>query len=189
MNVAVVYIPGLGDGYDRVRQVVLRNWSSDTVTVCFVPMKWSRDTETFEQKYERIVEILRVARQTNEKVVLVGESAGGAMALYTLRQTEGAIDQVVTVCGYNHGASGLAPHHKTTHPAFYALVPHVDEIVRTMTDQERGRVTTLYSKFDRVVTTEHTLIVGVNARDYTAPGHILSIAWMLVNEAPLRVFQ
>lgn len=189
MSVAVIYIPGLGDGYDRARQLAVRYWNSDAVTVCFVAMKWSRKTESFEQKYERIMEVARVARQTNEKIVLVGESAGGAMALYTLRQAGSAIDYVVTVCGYNHGASGLARYHETAHPAFYALMPRVDEIVGTMTADERRKITTVYSRLDRVVTPDHTLIVGADARSSTIPGHGLSIAWMLVRKLPTQVAQ
>lgn len=189
MRVAVLYIPGLGDGYDGMRQIALHYWKSDEVTIYFVAMKWSRKMETYDQKYTRIMKQVHNARQTHDKIVLIGESAGGAMALYTLHQAASEIDQVVTLCGYNYGASGLALHHKVMHPAFYSVMPHVDKIVESMTETERSKIMTFYSQHDRIVKPNHTLLAGTKAQMVSTSGHIRSIAWMLITKTPLRVVQ
>lgn len=180
--VHLVYIPGLGDRFDPLRRLALRRWRGAGVTVTFVPMRWNDHRETYEQKYERIAEA--IARIEHGDVTLVGESAGGAMALLAFSRQRDRVGSVVTICGYNHGAADVHHYHKRTHPAFYHMMPIVDEIVGTLSSDMRRLITTIYSTRDHVVTPAHSCIDGARETVVYTPGHLLAIARVLLGRRP-----
>lgn len=175
----IIYIPGFGTKSDPARRSALRRWKGSNTHVTFVPMRWDDTGETYEQKYERVAEA--IAHAKSDKIVLVGESAGGAMALLTFSRVSDRVDQVFTVCGYNHGAADVHLVHKTRRPAFYAMMPEVDRAVAQLTGQQRQHITTLYSKSDITVTPSHSLIPGSKAIILKTPGHFISIASVLIS--------
>lgn len=187
MVTRIIYIPGLGDHFDSWRQWALRRWNSDDIRVSFVPMKWhAGDDESYSEKFERIATVAREAHARNERVVVMGESAGGAMALYAFSQAGDVIDRVVTLCGYNHGAPQLSPRYQSTQPAFFQLMPKVDQIVENLSEPQRQQITTFYSTHDHVVRPYRTLIDGTKVVERKTPGHLFSIAWLLITKRPLK---
>lgn len=174
----VIYIPGLGDHFDPLRRLVLATWGFRGTRVTFVPMRWNHRHESYEDKYERVARAIEAAR--GSAIVLVGESAGGAMALLAFSRNLSRVDQVVTICGYNHGAADVHPYHKLRHPAFYHLMPMVDDVVTKLTRNSRERITTVYSTRDHVVTPRHSRIDGAREKVLHTPGHFLSIASTLL---------
>lgn len=179
-----IYIPGLGDHFDLLRRFVLSiRWRNTQTRVTFVPMRWANRRETYEEKYQRVVKAIEHAN--GDKIILVGESAGGAMALFTFSRYGKEIDGVVTICGYNHDAADVNPRHKTEHPAFYRLMPAVDKTVTSLTPKDRVRITTIYSTGDSTVIPEHSHIDGAKAVVLHKPGHFSNIARVLLSRNPL----
>lgn len=172
-----IYIPGLGDRFDFLRKLVLRVWWQNSKTkVTFVPMRWADKHETYEAKYQRVAEAIKAV---NNKVVLVGESAGGAMAMFALSRHPKEIDHVVTICGYNHDADDVHLEHKTRHPAFYQIMPAVDAVVVQLSKKDRARITTIYSTKDTIVIPDHSRIEGAKAVVLHTPGHLSNIVRVL----------
>lgn len=173
-----IYIPGFGGHFDNARQKALRRWSDDSTRVTFVPMCWNDRNESYQQKFERISEV--IAATPDDEIRLIGESAGGAMAIYVFLRLRDRIKSTTTVCGYNHGAESIAASVRVHHPAFYALVCVVDAEVAELSAQDRQRITTLYSRQDHVVRAKRSRIDGTHYRVLLTPGHFLSIASVLL---------
>jgi len=180
-----IYIPGLGDHFDFLRKLILRIWWQNANTrVTFVPMRWADRHETYEAKYQRVAAAIKAV---DNKVILVGESAGGAMTMFALSRHPKEIDHVVTICGYNHDADAVHLEHKTRHPAFYRIMPAVDAIVVQLSKEERARITTIYSTKDTIVIPEHSRIEGAQATVLHTSGHLLNIARALLGRYPLKL--
>jgi len=176
--IRIVYIPGLGDRFDPLRRIALARWKRAGTRISFVPMHWNDQRETYEDKYERIAKIIE--NFPEDEIVLVGESAGGAMALLAFSRNLTRVNRVVTICGYNHGAAQVHPYHKRKHPAFYRLMPVVDSTVKKLTHDSRERITTIYSTRDPIVAVSHSHIDDATEEILRTSGHFASIARILL---------
>jgi len=141
-------------------------------------MRWNDQDETYESKYERIASAIEHIK--GDEIILVGESAGGAMALFAFARNLDQVHRLVTICGYNHGAADVHPSHRRKHPAFYHLMPAADEIVSALSLQSRRSITTVYSTRDTVVAPQHSSIEGAAKIALHTPGHLTSIARTLL---------
>lgn len=173
-----IYIPGFGDRFNLLRRLALRRWVDTGVQVSLVPMQWSDRSETYQQKYERVLEV--IATSTDNDIRLVGESAGAAMALYVFLQDKERVTQVTTVCGYVHTAEAIVAYQRRRHPAFYPLVCEVDMLLSSASVGARRRVTMIYSRRDTVVEPTYSRIEGAKQVLLATPGHITSIGYVLV---------
>lgn len=169
-----IYIHGFGGSYNWLRRLALRRWKKASVRVTLVPMRWKDQVETFEQKYDRVVAEIKPGEQT----VLVGESAGGAMALLVYMHQPDAFQSVVTVCGYNHTAEDIWQQHRRAKPAFYPTVQAVDRSLSELVHPER--VTTLYGRSDRVVVAKYSHVAGAREIQLPTRGHFVSIGYLLL---------
>ena len=172
----IIYIPGLGDRYDAIRRLGLALWRRPGVRVTHLPMNWSDPRESYAQKVERI---RRAIEGSGDTVTLVGESAGGAMAIGVMRELAGSVNSVVTVCGMNQGAHRVSPRLYENNKAFQEAMQTADAVVSTLTEQEKASMLTVYSSADMTVRPRDTRIDGVEAVDLRIPGHGLTIIAVL----------
>ena len=173
----IVYVPGLGDGYDGIRRACLRLWKRPGVVVTLVPMRW-RTNESYANKQQRLDAVL--AQHPSAKITLVGESAGGAVVIDALRRHGSALDAVVTVCGMNYGAQNVSPYLYQKNPAFEDAMKSADRIVKKLPPHEKDALTTVYSSHDHTVRPRNTLIEGVRAYDLKVFGHMPAIMSVLL---------
>lgn len=173
-----IYIPGLGDRFDPLRRAALQRWKRRDVQVTLVPMRWADNTETYEQKYARVVAVITQAAA--QKTILVGESAGGAMALLTFCRQQQAVHSVVTVCGYNKGAAEIGQGYRRSSPALYPLLRELDKVLPGLPTAARQRITTIYSLHDSVVSPRHSQVDGAHETVLRTPGHLFTITRILL---------
>jgi pimeloyl-ACP methyl ester carboxylesterase len=140
-------------------------------------MRWNDKSEIYEQKYARVARAIDSAK--GDKIILVGESAGGAMALLAFSRNLTVVDSIVTICGYNQGASDIAPYRRHHNPALYPLLKSVDQIVPLLTARQRQLITTIVSSKDRTVTPEHSVIDKAQKVVLHTPGHMMTIVRVL----------
>lgn len=174
MKQHIIYIPGLGDGYDGIRKFGLRLWRRRNQTVTHIPMRWLDKNETLEDKLDRIKKAIDT--HPDMDVVLVGESAGGAVALVALHRYQSHLKRAVTVCGMNKGADDVNRTLYEKNPAFEQAMQEADKIHRFSNDKYKGMLSTIYSSYDFTVRPKNTLIEGVRSYDLKVPGHLLAIA-------------
>lgn len=178
MQQHIIYIPGLGDGYDVFRRLGLLFWRRPGRVVTHVSMRWRDPHETYEEKLVRIEQV--VSRYPDHEVVLVGESAGGSVVVAGLRRFDKKVSRIVTVCGMNHGARSVSSKLYKKNSAFKDAMNNADRITSSLTDAEKARTLTIYSSGDFTVRPEHTLLSGVRSYDLKTPGHLTSILSVLL---------
>ena len=172
----IIFIPGLGDRYDPLRKWLLGLWRYRDVSVEHVPMRWS-DDEPYEAKIMRLEAAIDAAR--SKKIVLVGESAGGsiAVALYPKRSAD--LHRVVTVCGKNKGADTVSPYLYAQNPAFKQSMRMAEAAGSILTDEQRGRFVSIHPIYDPTVPINETILQGCREVTLWSIGHLLPIIQVL----------
>lgn len=111
----VLYISGLGDKYDGFRAAALKTWRLWGVETELIPMQWN-DGSTYEVKWARIKEAVYKAKQSGSRVAVIGESAGGTMAVRAGADLR--LDCMVTISGVTSPATPISPMIFAKSPAF-----------------------------------------------------------------------
>lgn len=173
----VIYIPGLGDKYDFVRKIGLKLWRRPGIKVSHMPMRWEDPTESYEQKIDRLKAF--IDRYPEGDVILVGESAGGSVAIAATRRFAQQITRTVTVCGMNYGVANVNPTLYAKNIAFKDAMLQADHTVESLSDKERSKLRILYSSMDFTVRPKNTLIQGVSSQDLKIFGHMQAILAVL----------
>lgn len=166
----VLYIPGLGDGYDPGRRAALWLWRLYGVRAELIPMRWSHET-SYMAKYTRIVDAIKAAESRGEEVVLIGESAGASMALNVFAARPSVV-RLITVCGVNAPDIKIAPRLQRRNPAFVESVEHLTDSLARL---DTSKITTLYALYDESVADRYTKISGANQRRLYGIGHLGTI--------------
>lgn len=173
-----IYIPGFNDRFDFLRRLALLRWRTNTSSATLVAMRWSNKTETYEQKHARVTRVIN--RTKKDKVILVGESAGGAMALLVFAHNLDRVDEVITICGYNHGSTSIHAKYRRDRLAFYDTVQEAERVFETLPANFHRRIMTIYSTADRVVRPAYSRIDGAREQRLHTKGHLRSIIRVLL---------
>lgn len=178
----IVYLPGLGDRYDPVRRACLRAWRWYGMRVTMVPMQWRSD-ESYEVKRARVDEVL--GELDGERVVLMGESAGGSMALSMYAARVDKLAGVMTLCGKNTRSDNVSSTLYARNPAFRESMLAVEAVARDLTKAARARFVSIVPWHDGTVPVVQTLLPGCQKLTLPAVGHLFSILLMLTIYGPL----
>lgn len=141
-------------------------------------MRWRDPTETYEQKLARINEV--IDQKPGCRTVLVGESAGGAMAV-SVSSVRPDITKVITICGKNVRSDNVSASVYVRNPAFRQAMRLADAYARQLrTARSDTSYVAFYSPFDRLVRLADTELPGAEMRRLPTVGHLLSIFAVLV---------
>lgn len=174
MRTHVIYIPGLGVGYDPFRNVCLKAWRFYGVSAELVPLEWT-DGKPFTEKYQRVRRVIDQAK--DKRVVLIGESAGAVMALYAAVHHKN-IAKVVTICGVTTETMILAPGLQRRAPA---LVTGIKELHRRT---NQVPVVSLRAFVDPVVARRYSVPRYADEHVVWSIGHLVTIMLCLTLYAP-----
>ena len=97
------------------------------------------------------------------------------------------VSGVVTICGYNHGASDIVPYRRRRTPAFYLLAKQVDMIIPRLSLRQRRSIKTIFSVNDHVVTPDHSHIEDAQKVILKTQGHLATIVSVLIRFRTLVV--
>lgn len=183
-TICVIYIPGLGDRYDRLRTLGLRLWRLQGIETVLVPMKWEGD-ESYEEKYSRIMQVMVRVHETGKRVVLVGESAGGSMVMRGMADSPHLLHGVLTICGKNSGASTVSPRLYKKHPAFSEAIQGADAAISRLSPDMRRAFISVHPTYDPVVPVGDTLLHGCRQVRLWAVGHFVPIVLALSVYSPV----
>lgn len=168
----ILYLSGFGDHYDGIRKRLLSKWRFKDVTVELIPMNWMND-ETFEQKIARINRAIDAAK--GKRVVIIGESAAGSMAVHVYAARSNNLFKVMTICGKNTHPETVSPYYLTKYPAFKTSMDTLNKSLKMLSKDERQRFVSVRPLRDRVVPVEEMRIP--DCRELTLPtkGHLFTI--------------
>jgi len=182
-NIHILYISGLGDNYDRLRLRCLNWWKFKNVTVELVPMRW--ESGTFEQKLARIDTAINRAK--GKKVVVIGESAGGSMAVHTYARRGGDVDKVMTLCGKNTHPEKVSERYYVHHPSFRESMNQLNASLDSLTDKQRSQFVSIHPLYDPTVPVDETLLPGCKSVRLWSVGHLSTILLALTILSPIIV--
>jgi pimeloyl-ACP methyl ester carboxylesterase len=173
----ILYIPGLGSGYDRYRKYALRVWSLFGVDVQLLPMNWY-DGQPYECKFNQASDLIRQLLKAGKRVTLVGESAGGSMAI-NLFAAHPEVARLITVAGVNKASTPIMSKTLRRGPAFAASRQQLAGALPKISDRRRRNIHTLSGLIDNVVASPFSTIPGTNHRRVWSIGHVSTIALCL----------
>jgi hypothetical protein len=169
----IVYIPGLGDKYDGIRSFLLRSWRIFGVQTELVPMQWY-DGKSFEEKYQRVVSAIERAQKQGYSVSIIGESAGGSMAINAFSMNT-SIHRMISLCGVNTTRSPISSYIFKKGPAFGESVSKLDRSQTDATSERIRRVTSIVAFKDSVVPAHKNTIEGARQVIIPSIGHLTTI--------------
>lgn len=172
----IIYVPGFGEVYDAGRRILLNGWRIFGATTEFVPMNWN-GPETYHQKLHRVNRAIDNA--AGKRIVVIGESAGGSIALpiYATRHNE--LHKVMTICGKNSSAANVAPHFYRKHSAFADAMQHTDNVVDQLDAKQLRNLVVFYPLFDEIIPYKETALPGSRVVRLASIGHFLTISLCL----------
>jgi len=178
MKTEILYISGLGDHYDWIRQFTLRFWKLYGVNARLISSSWSNN-ESYEEKFERITDAIDAIDTRTTKIVLIGESGGGSLAINVFASRKEKIHKTITICGKNNGPELVAPHYYKRNPTFKISMYNLKESVAALSKSERQRVVSIYPLYDGVVPIRETLIPNCKQVQLPSIGHLGTIFFAL----------
>ena len=177
MKHTILYIPGLGDGYDSFRRNALKFWAVFGVRAILVPMRWD-DQESYDSKYQRVIDAVENASANNDKVTIIGESAGGSMAINAYAASP-MVDKLITIAGVNTSSTPVAPYRLRRSPAFAVSRQNVAKSLATISSSRMANVHTVSALADSVVRSHYSQIAGAVNHRVIAIGHFYTITLCL----------
>ncbi len=183
----ILYISGFGDGYDHIRRKLLGWWHYKNVTIELVPMKWS-DNADFDSKFARLSQAIDKVK--GKRIVLIGESAGGSMAVHMYASRPNELYKAMTICGKNTQPEKVAQHYYDKSPAFKTSMDKLNDSIGKLSDKQCSRFVSIHPIYDPVVPVNETIIPGCRTVRLWSIGHLVSIglaltilSWKIVREA------
>ncbi|MEP6710641.1 MAG: hypothetical protein ABJA64_02895 [Candidatus Saccharibacteria bacterium] len=173
----IIYIPGLGDHNDGLRRFFLFFWQLFGVKTELVPMRWY-DGRSFDEKFDRVEAAIKKAVAKGYRVSLVGESAGGSMAMNVFARNN-SIDRMMSLCGVNHAHADISPQIFKKGPAFKTSVSLLNESRSVAVKNKLNRIVSVTAIADPTVSVKKNYIPGAKHITIWSIGHFTTIVLCL----------
>lgn len=179
MKWVVILIPGLGDDASKL-QLVTRHWPQkyNIETILYL-MPWMGNSESFEQKLNRLIKKIDTLHENGYTISLLGTSAGGSCAINAYCKRREKIAKVINVCGRLRKGKNVFPSldiAAKNSPSFKESVLLCEENLKSLNDQDRKKILTIRSYFDEIVPVSFIPIDGAHNIRIFSVEHILSIS-------------
>jgi pimeloyl-ACP methyl ester carboxylesterase len=168
----IIYIPGFGDTYDVGRRVLLRCWRIFGVTTEFIPMHWNT-AESYDEKLSRVEQAIDAAKDT--RLVIIGESAGGSIALPIYAKRHVNLYRVITICGKNGNTASVSPLLYAKHIAFREAMQRTEVALTQLSKAQRQKFVSLYPIYDEVIPLKEATVPDCQVVRLPSIGHFLTI--------------
>lgn len=169
----IIYISGLGDNYDGIRRFLLRFWQIYGVHTQLVPMQWY-DGKSYEEKYDRVVDAIEAAKKQGYQVSVIGESAGGSMAMNVFARND-SLYRLVSLSGVNTFHTTVSPRILARSPAFKESLSYLDASREHAVKKQPESIVSIAALVDSTVFVSKNKIKGVKNMRVFSVGHIPSI--------------
>ena len=176
MKHTIIYVPGLGDGYQWIRQACLVLWRILGGRAVLFDARWSSD-EALKDKRRRLA--AQIAQY--ERTVLVGESAGATLCLNQFATDAQKVSGVVTLCGVCRPDLPIGPQYQRNLPVFVQSVRELSAIDTSSTE----RVICMRAFRDHVVPLPYSTVAGAKTTALWSIGHLPTIFLALTLYAPI----
>lgn len=183
-----LYFNGLGEGKTRKRErLAMRYLAKHGIQVEHIPIDWRSD-EPFEKLLERLTETVRAKLEEHGKLLIIGSSAGGSLALNVFKKVDNKNLSVVTLCSRLHNAKFAWWDWRSMERMAYINTPKASQLfidsvayctketILRLTKTDKQRITIVQQLMDDVVPRRTMSIEGVKIHKVMALGHGWGIA-------------
>ncbi|MCP2263397.1 S9 family peptidase [Promicromonospora thailandica] len=182
--IRVIFVPGLGDRLPplvHLQREALRTWRALGVRTTMFRVRWSSDA-SFQDRLDRLDEMVERYEQRGERVALMGASAGAGavLAAYTRRRS---IVAVVIIAGKFLEPEDIIKPVLDRNAPFAQSLATVPKLLEELGPDDRARILSLRSARDGVVDDEDTLLEGAVNETMRVVGHVLAIGYALMFQA------
>lgn len=182
MKHKVIIVPGLSDN-DKGIKVATRHWKNYGLKVIVFPVGWKTD-EGFNNKSDRLIELIDGFIKEGNKISLAGTSAGGSLVLNVFLKRKDKISKVVNICGRlrkgdQKGLRGFEVRTSSS-KSFRDSVLMFEQEENLLTKNNRKRVMTVTAKFgDELVPYGTAILPGALNLQVPTFEHLLGIGFAL----------
>jgi dienelactone hydrolase len=182
--IRVIFVPGLGDRLPplvHLQPEALRTWRALGVRTAMFRVRWSSDA-SFQDRLDRLDEMVERYEQRGERVALMGASAGAGavLAAYARRRS---IVGVVIIAGKFLDPDDVMPPVLEHNAPFAQSLSTVPKLLEELGPDDRARILSLRSARDGVVDDEDTLLEGAVNETMRVVGHVVAIGYALMFRA------
>lgn len=170
----IIYIPGLGDGYDGLRRAGLFTWHLWGVSTELVPMQWYGGGD-LATRHTMVAAAIDRAQQRGRRVILVGESAGASLAI-NVASRRPDIHGLMTICGIVSSRAEVSAAIRKKSPAFNQSLAQLEGDVREL---DLAKVCNVRAVVDSIVPRQSSVIPGATERVVWSVGHVTTVALCL----------
>jgi hypothetical protein len=183
-----LYFNGLGEGKTRKReQLAMSYLAKQGIQVEHISIDW-RSSESFEKLLERLSEITRTRLKQHGKLLIIGSSAGGSLALNVFKKVDNKNLSVVTLCSRLHNANLAWWDWRSMERMAYIGTPKAsqsfvdsvayctNETIPRLTRTDKRRITIVQQLVDDVVPKRTMEIEDAKTYKVLAVGHGWGIA-------------
>lgn len=170
----VIYIPGIGDSRPWAQDKILRLWKLWNIGAHYSPVYWDIN-EPYEDKLAKLTKLVDKLYSQDNLVTIVGVSAGASMAMNVFAAQKAKISRAAFICGKLLYPETVQGSYFKKHPAFKESVFAADANFKTMSDEDKAKLLTLYPLADNTVPVEAAKLPGVLAKRLLTIGHIPAI--------------
>lgn len=170
----IIYIPGLGDGYDSLRRAGLITWHIWGVSTELVPMQWYGGGD-LATRYAMVAAAIDRAQQRGRRVILVGESAGASLAI-NVASRRPDIYGLMTICGIVNSRAEVSAAIRKKSPVFNQSLAQLEYDIREL---DLAKVCNVRAMVDSIVPKQSSVIPGATQRIIWSVGHVTTVTLCL----------
>jgi pimeloyl-ACP methyl ester carboxylesterase len=181
-EVSYIIVPGLGDhkpifGWFYVG--VGKRWGRKGLRTQIFHPEWL-SAEPYEEKYKRLVGLIESEQRAGRGVVLIGVSAGDALAMLAMAQSPVPLVALISVCGFvrlKESDKHDSPYSKLS---WYRAGDAAEKSLAGLSSERKSNILCLIPRIDRVVEPERQHIDGTTNVRLNAAGHLWGIVVALL---------
>lgn len=183
MKHCILYVPGIGDDLYHAQSIAVWCWRLLGVKAICHEMPWM-DQAGFEEKLQRLLNLIDKAAADGYAVSLVGASAGASAVLHAYAARPDDVRAVVYICGKLNRPEAVAKRTYASSPAFRESMLRLSSVLQRFTAADKKRFWSLYSPADRVVPYNDTYLEGVTEKRLPNLHHGWAIMYAITVNAP-----
>lgn len=183
MKHSVILIPGLGNN-EKLLELATKFWVKYGLNQVVYPIEWNNNDVTFSNKLEKLLKLIDTLIEQDNKISIVGISAGGSAAINAVCERKDKINKVVSVCGRlkvgNLTGFRSFKAKTATSAAFAQSVILCEENIKHLTENDKKKIMTIRAGFgDELVPANTTFVEGAYNTVIPTGEHVFSIAMAL----------
>ncbi len=187
MNHHVVYVPGLGDERTLGQDVLIKIWRLYGLTPHYFALGW-KNKEGFAKKESKLVDFIDSLKTDDNKVSLVGVSAGASACINVFSDYH-KISRLVCISGKINNPQTINQHYFNENPDFEESIFRVKQSLDSFNSEKLSRIMSTHPKKDQTVPIRDTIIPGTKELQLPGMMHANGIFYAItVGSKPITDF-